>query len=184
MKKLNKAVLVVFSVIILIIGVLVNLLAVGWLDYETAYRLIKKGLNQEPTSQIILIVNEICMLFAIICIFTDSSNGKKSKTERDVLMKNDNGKLMISRTTIENLVDAVIKDFSGVQESITRIQFDEQNNVNVLINLTVTKDVIIKELTLNLQNKIKESIKRTSDLEVNEVNVRIKNIISSDEINK
>ena len=124
------------------------------------------------------------MLFAIICIFVDSSNEKSKKTERDVLMKNNNGQLIISRTTIENLVNAVINDFSGVKESMTRIQLDEQNNVIVLVNLIVTKDVVIKELTLNLQNKIKEEIKKTSDLEVKEVNVRIKNVINPDEISK
>ena len=99
-------------------------------------------------------------------------------------MKNNNGQLIISRTTIENLVNAVINDFSGVKESMTRIQLDEQNNVIVLVNLIVTKDVVIKELTLNLQNKIKEEIKKTSDLEVKEVNVRIKNVINPDEISK
>ena len=67
---------------------------------------------------------------------------------------------------------------------MTRIQLDEQNNVIVLVNLIVTKDVVIKELTLNLQNKIKEEIKKTSDLEVKEVNVRIKNVINPDEISK
>ena len=184
MKKLNKVVLVVFSVIILIIGVCINLLAVGWLDFETAFKLIQTGLTKEPASQIILIINEICMLFAIICIFVDSSNEKSKKTERDVLMKNNNGQLIISRTTIENLVNAVINDFSGVKESMTRIQLDEQNNVIVLVNLIVTKDVVIKELTLNLQNKIKEEIKKTTDLEVKEVNVRIKNVINPDEISK
>ena len=37
MKKLSKLVLVLFSVIILIIGVVINLLVIGWLDYDTAF---------------------------------------------------------------------------------------------------------------------------------------------------
>ena len=44
----------------------------------------------------------------------------------------------------------------------------------------VSKNVIIKDLTVNMQNKIKEAIKKTSDLEVKEVNVKIKNIVSQD----
>ena len=35
-----------------------------------------------------------------------------------------------------------------------------------------------------MQNRIKEAIKKTSDLEVNEVSVRIKNIVSPDGENK
>lgn len=182
MKKLSKLVLVIFSVIILIIGVAINLLVVGWLDYNTAFSLIKNALIQDPSNKIILIITEFCMLFAIICIFADSSSKKESKTGREVLMQNDNGKLMISRETIENLVNSVVKEFAGAKEAHTRIGLDNQNNVAVLVDLTVTKDVVIKELTLNMQNRIKEAIKNTSDLEVNEVNVRIKNIIDAAEV--
>lgn len=177
MKKLSKVILVVFSVFILIIGICINLLAIGWLEYETIFSLVEKVLTTEPQSQVILAITELSMLFALICIFADtSSNNNEQKNGRDVLMQNDNGKLMISRDTIENLVNSVVRNYSSVMESNTRIYFDSENNVNVLVDLIVTKEVIIKELTLNMQNKIKETIKKTSDLEVKEINVRIKNI--------
>ena len=180
MNKLSKLVLVIFSVIILIIGVVINLLIVNWLDFNTLTSFIQKALTTDPTNKIVLIVTELCMLFAILCIFVDSSSGKESKKSRDILMQNDNGKLMISRDTIENIVTNVVKEFPGARDSNTRIALDSQNNVAVLVDLTVTKDVIIKELTVNMQNRIKEAIKKTSDLEVNEVNVRIKNIVGSE----
>ena len=181
MKKVSKLVLVLFSVIILLIGVVINLLIVGWLDYESAFSLIRKALSQDPTNKIILTFTEVCMLFAILCIFLDSSSkGENKSSGRDVLMQNDNGKLMISRETIENLVNGVVKEFPGARQAQTRIALDAQNNVDVLVDLTVTKDVVIKELTANMQTRIKEAIKKTSDLEVNQVNVRIKNIVSAD----
>ncbi len=181
MKKISKFVLVVFSIIILIIGVGINLLIAKWVDFDTMFSLIEDMLTKSPTNKIVLIITEISMLFAIICIFADSSEKKSSKTGRDVLMQNDNGKLMISKDTIENLVNSVVKEFPGAIEANTRIQLDSQNNVAVLVDLTVTKDVVIKDLTLNMQNKIKDTIKRTSDLEVNEVSVRIKNIAEQPE---
>ncbi len=181
MKKVSKLVLVLFSVIILLIGVVINLLIVGWLDYESAFSLIRRALSQDPTNKIVLIFTEVCMLFAILCIFLDSSSkGENKSSGRDVLMQNDNGKLMISRETIENLVNGVVKEFPGARQAQTRIALDAQNNVDVLVDLTVTKDVVIKELTANMQTRIKEAIKKTSDLEVNQVNVRIKNIVSAD----
>ena len=180
MKKLSKLVLVLFSVIILIIGVVVNLLVIGWLEYGTAFGIIQRILTTAPQNKILLGLTELCMLFAIICIFADSENKEESKGGRDVLMQNDNGKLMISRDTLENLVNAVVREFPGAKEAHTKIALDAQNNVAVLVDLTVTKDVIIKDLTLNMQNRIKEAIKKTSDLEVNEVNVRIKNVVGSE----
>ena len=180
MKKLSKLVLVIFSVIILIIGVVINLFVIGWLEYNTVFSIIQKVLTTAPQNKIVLGITEICMFFAIICIFVDSGETEEQKSGRDVLMQNDNGKLMISRDTLENLVNAVVKEFPGAKEAYTRIGLDEQNNVAVYVDLTFTKDVIIKDLTLNMQNRIKEAIKKTSDLEVNEVNVRIKNIVGSE----
>ena len=97
-------------------------------------------------------------------------------------MQNDNGRLMISMATIENLVNAVVSQFNSVQEIKTNILVDTENNVSVLVNLVVLKDVVIKDLSLAVQNKIKEAIKKTSDLEVKEVNVRIKNVVSVPEV--
>ena len=177
MKKLSKIVLVVFSVFILIIGICINLLAIGWLEYGTVFSLVENALTTEPQSRILLVTTELCILFAVICIFSDTSSNKdEPKSGRDVLMQNDNGKLMISRDTIENLVNSVVGNYPSVMESNTKIYLDSENNVRVLEDLIDTKEVIIKELTLNMQNKIKEAIKKTSDLEVKEVDVRIKNI--------
>ena len=180
MKKFSKLVLVIFSIFVLIIGVAINLLVIGWLEYSTAFNIIQKILTTSPQNKIALGITEFCMLFAIICIFADSGNKEEQKSGRDVLMQNDNGKLMISRDTLENLVNAVVKEFPGAKEAHTRVGLDAQNNVAVYVDLTVTKDVVIKELTLNMQNRIKDAIKKTSDLDVNEVNVRIKNIIGSE----
>ena len=87
MKNLSKLVLAVFSVIIIVIGVIINLLIVGWLDYETAFSMFKNLLTNDPQSKIILIITEISMVMAIICIFSDlSSNKTEQKGRRDVLM--------------------------------------------------------------------------------------------------
>ena len=54
MKKLSKLVLVLFSIIILIIGVIINLLVIGWLDYSTAFNAIQKVLTTAPQNKIVL----------------------------------------------------------------------------------------------------------------------------------
>ena len=45
------------------------------------------------------------------------------------------------------------------------------------MNLVVSSNTVIKDLTTDLQNKIKTKIKETTDLEVKEVNVTIKRAI-------
>ena len=46
----------------------------------------------------------------------------------------------------------------------------------ITLFLVVNENVIIKELATNLQNKIKEEVKNTSDLDVKEVNIKIINL--------
>ena len=91
-------------------------------------------------------------------------------------MQNDNGKLLISKPTLESIVISVLKEFSDAEDVDVMIELDSTNNVIVNITLTVNKDVVIKELTLNIQNKVRETIKKTSDLEVKAVNVKVKNV--------
>ena len=44
--------------------------------------------------------------------------------------------------------------------------------------MEVKENVVIKDLSSNIQTKIKEAIKKTSDLSVKEVNIKVKNIMS------
>lgn len=63
---------------------------------------------------------------------------------------------MISKETIENLVNSVALNFQSAEDVITRVELDRENNVKVFVNLIVTSDAIIKDLSANLQSKIKE----------------------------
>lgn len=181
MKKLNKLILVLFSILILIQSIAVCLIIIGLLDFSVVANLLNRTLSLEPSNQIIFIITIIFIALSIKCIFFDSSSKSATGKQREVLMQNESGRLIISIDTLENLANSVVKGFMGAKEVSTKIQLDSENNVIVLVNLLVTKDVVIKELTLNIQNKIKEAIKSSSDLEVKEVNVRIKNIVSPEE---
>ena len=68
-------------------------------------------------------------------------------------MQNDNGKLLISKPTIENIVASVVKGFDSVEDVSVSTDLDNANHLIINVNLVVSKDVIIKELTLNMQNK-------------------------------
>ena len=127
-------------------------------------------------SKIILAFSIIFILLAIKCIFFDSSAKEKEESKNGILLENSNGKLLITKETIENLVNAVVKGFDSAENVTTRVELDKENNVKVFVNLSVKENAIIKELSTNLQTKIKTTIKKTSDLEVKEVNIKVKDI--------
>ena len=185
MKKFDKAILTIFSIIILVAGIVSCLVISGILEIKIAEDLMRQALTVEPFNKVVLGISIVGILLALKALLWGTpSSSKEEQNGKDVLMQNNNGRLMISATTIESLVNSVVNGFNSVQESKTNIIVDAENKVSVLVNLIVTKDVIIKDLTLDIQNKIKDAIKKTSDLDVKEVNVRIKNVVSVPEVEK
>ena len=84
---------------------------------------------------------------------------------------------MISKETLENLVNSVALNFEGTEQVTTRVELDRENNVMVYVNLMVSSNVIIKELSANLQTKIKTA----TDLDVKEVNITVKKVAPKEE---
>ena len=176
MKLLEKITLIIYSNIMVVLALVMCFITFGWIDYDFVSNIIKAILTNSAYSTAILIVNVIIILLSIKCIFFDSSSKAANKEKQGILLENSNGKLMISKDTIENIVNNVAKEFEGTHEVTTRVELDRESNLKIYVNLLITQDVVIKELSLNLQNKIKETIKKSSDLEVKEVNVRVNNI--------
>ena len=154
MKKLDKIILALFSILMFLASILVISIIIGWVKLSTINTFASMALENSNSSKAIL---------------------KKNK-KNGVLMQNDNGKLLISKATIENIVQNVVSGFDSVEGTTVSTEMDNMNNLIINVNLVVGNNVVIKELTLNMQNKIKEAIKKTSDLEVKEVNVKIKDI--------
>lgn len=184
MKFIEKIVLNIYSIIMLVISLVLCLLVFGWVDIEIIGNMISKVLFNSVYSNIVLGVSVLFILLSLICIFFDSSSKENKKDKQGVLLQNENGKLMISKDTLENLVNTVAKDFESAEEITTNVSLDTENNVTVYVNLVVSQNAVIKELSANLQQKIKEAIKNASDLEVKEVNIKVKNIAPKKEIAK
>lgn len=178
MKVLDKIGLVVFADLMLIISVIICLLIFGWLSPETVYDFTKAVLNDPVATNVILVLAMICILLAIKCIFFSSDNDKINGIRDGILLENSDGQLVISKATLENLVDNVVKGFDSAQDVNSKIVLDEEKNLRVYVTLNVKDTAVIKELSNNLQNKIKSAIKRTSDLEVKEVNISVKELQS------
>lgn len=176
MKILDKIGLALFSSLILILSIVSCLVIFGWLNVELLYNVVVAILQKEIYCNIILGLNIIFILLAIKCIFFDSNPKQDMDYRNGILLENSDGKLLITKDTIENLVNSVVKGFDSAENVTTRVELDNENNVTVFVNLSVKENAIIKELSTNLQTKIKNTIKKTSDLEVKEVNIKIKDI--------
>lgn len=181
MKILEKITLIIYANIMLILSIILCLLVFGWLDIGLVGDMVKNAIQGEVTGNVILGISVVFILLSIKCIFFDSTSKEQIKERQGVLLENESGKLMISKETIENLVNSVVQDFESAQEVVTRVELDKENNVRVYANLIVSSNAVIKELSANLQEKIKDKIKKATDLEVKEVNITVKKVAPKQE---
>ena len=176
MKFLDKFNLVLFSTIILIISLIICLLTAGWLDFELALKGIVFATTNIAARNIALVTSMILVILAMKSIFFNSDSKEKLQSKEGILLENDNGKLLVSRDTIESLTNAVVKSFESAENAMTKVEVDNESHVRIYITLFVYPDAVIKELSNKLQINVKETIKKSLDLDVTEVNIRIKNI--------
>ena len=177
MKLIEKITLIIYSNIILILSIIACLLIFGWLDIDIVQELVRSLLLYGTSSKVILGVSIVFILLSLRCIFFDPTSKQELKDKQGILLANDNGKLMISKETIENLVEAVTKEFKVAKDVTSKVEIDKENNVNVFVNLVVGSDTVIKDLSADLQAKIKSKVKETTDLEVKEVNINVKKAV-------
>lgn len=177
MKVLEQIALTVFSVIILILCLALCLILFNWIEVSNIYAVIQYLKSTQTITNISLIVSVVLMLLAVKSIFFPSYAKEKEQKSEGILLENETGKLLISIETIENLVKGVVAGFPNVKNVNCKVKLDKSvNNVVIDLNLVVASETVIKELSANLQNKIKEVIKTTTEIEVKSIDIKIKNI--------
>ena len=181
MKILEKITLIIYSNLMFILSVIAILLVFGWLDVELVGNIIKGFLVGDLSGKIIVGVSVLFILLSIRCIFFDPTSKQQIKDRQGVLLENESGKLMISKETIENLVNSVALNFESTEDVKTMVELDKENNVIVYVNLMINSNAVIKDLSANLQAKIKEKIKMATDLDVKEVNITVKKVAPEQE---
>ena len=177
MKILDKIALVLFSIIMLVISVVMVLLIFSVISFDAVEWLYTKMMGNNIANNIVLGISLISIVLAVKAIFFGSSSNENSKMNGDgVLLENEAGRLLISRETIENLVNSVATGFENTQSVTTKVVVDNENALKVFVTLMVLPNTVISELSSNLQKRIKEVVKNVTDLDIKSIDIKIKNI--------
>lgn len=176
MKILDRIALALFSTIVLVLSVVLCLLIFGWLDLNTLHIFMKALLNDSLSTNVLLGIISICILLAIKCIFFESTSKETKEISDGVMLQNENGKLMVSKNTIQNLVTGTVKEFEAATDASASAKVNKEGTIDIDVTIYVLKDAVIKDLSSNLQTKVKEVIKNSLDIEVNAVNVKVKDV--------
>lgn len=179
MKIIDRMCLVIFSIIILGLSLVTGFAISGWLEIDLIADFATNILSNRIAGPIVFGLAIVFSILSVKCIFFGSSTN--DKTREGILLENENGKLLVSKDTVENIATSVIKNFDSVENSNTRVDVDNENKISIFITLAVYSEAVIKDLAAKIQNDVKEAVRNSLDLEIKSVNVRIKNVIAKKE---
>jgi len=176
MNFLEKICLKIFSIIIGVIAIIMLLIMAGILEFNDITKYSTLLVNGELNIKITIITCFVLLILSVICLLFSS---KKDDTGRDgIILENGSGKLVISRESLENMISSVAKEVQGTESISSKTILDRERNLKVFVTIVASRDIMLKDVSKELQDKIKDAMKKTADLEVKEVNVRVKNITS------
>ena len=176
MKFLDKFALKIFSIIILVISIVIILVITGILPISVITSELMFLTDVGSNIKIALAIAFVFVLLALKGLFFTSKTNDDGK--EGIILENNSGKLVISKESLQNLIASVVKEIPGAESISSKTILDKNRNLIVYVTTTVSRDVMIKDISTELQEKIKNALKKTADLEVKEVNIKIKNITS------
>ena len=177
MNLLKEIALTFFSLILIVLTLVYSVVLLGWVDVAFISGIHENIMDHANLKYVMLGVNIIVMALALVSVFGVSNKKEAKKT--GVLLENEKGKLLISKETLENLVNSVLKGFDNVHMNAIKTELDEDSKLNVSVSISVGENVVIKEISNAIQNQVKETIRKASDLEVKNVNISVRGIIEN-----
>jgi len=171
MRFVERFSIIVFSIIVLILSGFTILVSTDLINVDI-FTDIFDWLNENVVATVCICV--LLCLWSIANMFFKSDS--RSENANGVLMENENGSLLITKESISNLVESVLKKNQDINDSSVKIEFDENRDVIINIIMTVKDNIVIKNISSKLQESIKLTIKKATDLDVTSVNIKIKNV--------
>ena len=176
MKFLDKLALKIFSIIILVISVVTILVVTEVVSLDSITDVLTNLSDGIDMVRATIIASVILLVLAIKGLFFTSR--PKDEGKNGIVLENQSGKLVISKESLDNLIASVVKEIPGAESISSRTFLDKNKNLIVYVTTILSKDVMIKDVSHELQDKIKEAMKRTADLDVKEVNIKVKNVVN------
>ena len=174
MTLFQKIVSVTLASVVLFVSIVSMLTLGGILATDLGSNIMEGIIEGEFWSKILFAIFVVLTVFSIKEIAFGEKISKEGK--EGLILENESGKLIISKESLESLVAGVSKEIEGVESVASRTFIDTEKNVVVEVNVVVGRDVALKDISTELQKRVKIALKQTADLDVKFVNIKIKNI--------
>lgn len=177
MKLIEKFALIIYSLIIFILSIIICLFIFGIIDMESINNCLKMLKQNQSATIIAISASVFLILLSVRCLIFRKRKQIKKSEATDILLENDDGRLLISKQAIENAVQRIIDDRILFDKNTqVTIDIDPANNISIYIIVFLEEAVKVRDLTIGLQLDVKNKIKENFDLDVKQVNIKVDNM--------
>ncbi len=162
----------IVSVILLFVFIVLALLAlIYFLGLVPAHLYLNLGQNlyANPWAVIVALVLFIASIWAIAPYFI------KMEPPQTIIHAGELGEVSVSLSAVEGLVQRIVADQEGIREAKTKVKPDGET-LKVLLQISVSPQVEIPNLNIQLQEKVKNYIAKATGVIVSKVEILVRNI--------
>ncbi|MGM0471559.1 MAG: alkaline shock response membrane anchor protein AmaP [Bacillota bacterium] len=116
----------------------------------------------------------VILLFVVIRILYPLFNREQS-VANTVVSDNSLGQIRLSLTAIESLIQKAVAQTRGVREVESTLELSEEG-LNIFLEVVVTPDINIPEISEELQESVKEYLSRTTGVFVGRIEILVDKI--------
>lgn len=173
MRKFLRAMIIIFSLIVVAISALSLLVITKLIDVNYVVQAFNfLGTNNVSVIASFVVFITLGLLGMISIILSDTLT---ADIKGGVVLPLTIGSVHISNQTFENIVLNVAKKYGTLRINRVTVKMSE-GAINVDVFAYVLQDTVISDITEKLQKDIKETVLKQTTVEVNNVNVKVKGI--------
>lgn len=119
------------------------------------------------------------VLFIISVRLLLTGIGLTGDTNNLTLSDADNGKTVVSKRALEDYIADIAQEVYGIYGVKVKVEMEEKTSINAIIHASLEPGVNVFEVTEEVKDNIKETIKKVVGLEVRNVELFFKKIKSN-----
>ena len=170
MKVGQRIILITYSLLVMAIVVLFAMLVCGFFGTDSTIEFIKS-----VSGNVIYVASVIIIALSLVIISFCMMFSKESST---VVKATENGNIRISLETVNTIAAKAVKGIQPVRD-VKVNAVSTENGMVINVKIALMNDSVIPEVTIQVQNVVKNQVENIVGLMVNEVPVLVDNSIVS-----
>lgn len=168
MKIAARLILILFSLLLIGVGLL----------------LAAVGLDRFPGTSLDMMAGDLTYTFIgtglvvlVLIILVLSLRSPVKREPGGVTLENELGEVSISLAAMENMVLREVKKNKGIKDVDRRVVYKPEKGLVVYLRIKIFPDLVIPDLSTELQEKIKSHLEQITGFAVSQVKILVENVV-------